>query len=99
MKMSFFFFFFPQWFYTLTFDAQVLIIWPTIYSPYATLRTDHFLLPFQKQQIAIVDAIYRLFRFLWRSINPRRGLCCIYCRCYIVYSMVYRIMGSEERVW
>ena len=62
-ETSFFFFFLPQLFYTLTFDAQVLIIWPTIYSPYATLRTDHFLLPFQKQQIAIVDAIYRRLGF------------------------------------
>ena len=34
-----------------------------LYSPHATLRTDHFLLPFQKQQIAIVDAIYRRFGF------------------------------------
>jgi hypothetical protein len=32
-EMSFFFFFLPQLFYTLTFFAQVLSIWPTYLFP------------------------------------------------------------------
>ena len=32
-EMSFFFFFLPQLFYTLTFDAQVLSIWSTYLFP------------------------------------------------------------------